>query len=36
MAEGGKGLDKVSSYERQNTEEVEDLPLTIPVRFVSN
>ena len=31
MAEGGKPIDKVPSYERQNTDEVEDLPLKIPV-----
>lgn len=31
MAEGGKSLDKVPSYERQNTEDIEDLPLKIPV-----
>lgn len=34
MAEGGKSLDKVPSYERQNTDEVEDLPLKIPVRVL--
>ncbi len=31
MAEGGKSLEKVPSYERQNTEDIEDLPLKIPV-----
>lgn len=30
MAEGGT-MDKVPSFERQNTDEVEDLPLKIPV-----
>jgi hypothetical protein len=32
MAEGpGKSVDKIPSFERQNTDEVEDLPLKIPV-----
>lgn len=36
MAEGGQSLDKVHSYERQNTDEVEDLPLKIPVNTAAD
>ena len=35
MAEGGgKSLDAAPSFERQNTDEIEDLPLKIPVSVV--